>query len=211
MDRVRIGGAAGLVFVAVGAVELALAGGPVPRPGAGTEQAVGYFADGGAAGAVAVLTAAAGALFLVFAAALRGVLADRWLGDLAWGGALVTVVLAFAGQATQQVGWMLAADLPAATVEALSTLVGFLFGFALVGGAILAVVTGVAARRTRHLPGWLGALGGLVAAVVLAGVAGTPAAAAAFPTFLVWLVATSVVLLRLPATTPARPRAGAPS
>lgn len=209
MHRTRVGGAAGLAFAAVGAVELALAGGPVPPPGAGSEQAVAYFADGGAAGAVAVLTAAAGALFLVFAAALRGALADRWLGDLAWGGALVTVVLAFAGQATQQVAWLLAGDLPAVTVEGLSTLVGFLFGFALVGGAILAVATGVAARRNRHLPGWLGALGGLLAAVALAGVAGTPAAAAAFPVFLVWLVATSVVLLRQGATAPLTDTVGA--
>lgn len=195
----RIGALAGVGFVAVGVVELALTGGPSPDPPAVLGSVDFFSSTSDVAPAVAVLSALAGALYLLFAVQLRRCIADRALARLAWAGAVATVVLAWAGQAAQQVAWLAAGDLDGSAVAALGALTGFLFGFALVGGGVLAVAVAVAALREEPLPTWLAALG-FVAAIVAVVVLAVPSSAGiAFPVFLVWLLAASAVLARQPA------------
>lgn len=195
----RIGALAGVGFVLVGVVELLLTGGPAPDPPT-VIGSVDFFRGTADAGpAIAVLSAVAGVLLLVFAVQLRRVVADDVLARLGWAGALLTVALAWAGQATQQVAWLAAEDLEGSAVAALGALTGFLFAFALVGGGVLAGSTAVVALREQVLPRWLAVLGVLAAIAPLVALGVPSVAGIAFPVFLVWLIATSVVLARQPA------------
>ncbi|MDX1658476.1 MAG: hypothetical protein R3343_06620 [Nitriliruptorales bacterium] len=194
----RTGAVAAVGFVVIGAVELALTGGP--NPGAGeAEAAITYFTDeASSASAVAVLSAVAAPLLLVFTAGLARLLADRGLTALAWVGAGVTVALAFVGQVVQQAAWTVSTGVDEGVLATAGAMVAFAFGFALIGGSALALVTGVAAFRDGHLPRWLVVPAGLTALVSLVGLASPEVAAIAFPVFLLWLLSTAVALFRAP-------------
>lgn len=107
----RIGALAGVGFVAVGVVELALTGGPSPDPSAVLGSVDFFSSTSDVAPAVAVLSALAGALYLLFAVQLRRCIADRalavavavaalreeplptWLATLGFAAAIVAVVV----------------------------------------------------------------------------------------------------------------------
>lgn len=190
----RVGGVAGILFIVFGAVELALAGGPPPDPTASTATLERYIdAASAAAPVVAILSGLAGAMLLVFAATLREVVADLALGRIVWAGGILTVAMGFAGQAAHQTVLQ-----TSGFDSSLLSLVGYLFLFAVVAGGIMAAAAGVASLRDLTPPKWLGLLGLLVLVVELI-LAATPAMAGlGFPVFLVWLLAASVWMLRLP-------------
>lgn len=198
----RIGALAGGSFVLVGVIELLLTGGPAPDPPTVLGSVDFFRGTADAAPAIAVLSAVAGALFLVFAVQLRQVVADDTVAGLAWAGAILTVALAWTGQAAQQIAWLGADDLDGSAVAALGALTGFLFAFALVGGGVLAGSTAVAALREQVLPGWSAVLGVLAAIAPLVAVAVPSLAGVGFPVFLLWLFGTSVALARLPGPAP---------
>lgn len=188
----RVGGVAGILFIVFGAVELALAGGPLPDPTASTPTLEGYIdAASAAAPAVAILSGLAGAMLLVFAASLRELVADFALSRIVWAGGILTVAMGFAGQAAHQMVLQ-----TSGTGSGLLSLVGYLFLFAVVSGGIMAAAAGTASLRDSTPPIWLGVLGFVVLAVELILVATPALAGAAFPVFLVWLLAASVWMLR---------------
>lgn len=190
----RVGGVAGILFIVFGAVELALAGGPPPNPTASAATLERYIeAASAAAPVVAILSGLAGAMLLVFAAALRELVADIALSRIVWAGGILTVAMGFAGQAAHQMVLQTSgAD------GGLLALVGFLFLFAVVSGGIMAAAAGTASLRDSTPPKWLGVLGFAVLVVELVLAATPTMAGVAFPVFLVWLLAASVWMFRFP-------------
>lgn len=188
----RLGGVAGLLFVLIGAIELALAGGPNPVPTSPAAELEAYLtsaADVG--GLVGALSGLAGAALLVFALGLRRILPDEDSGRLVWGAAVVMLAIAWMAQAAQQVAFH--ADVT--DTAPLGALVGFGFLFAVTAGGVMATAAGISAFRTGTPPRWLRALGLVVLVVELVFVALPEASGPAFPVFLVWLVATSAWML----------------
>lgn len=155
------------------------------------------------------LWALAGVAFLIFASGLRERLraaegAD-WVAVLAWGSGIAFVAMLFVAAAatTAVAGGIEFGDLQtegAGEFARWIEQVGFasLLLFGMFAGGTFVASSSLAGRRAGLLPGWL-AISGYVVAVVVAvlGVVFFPIAL-----LVLWVVAVSVVLLRVQATTP---------
>ena len=212
MSSRRIGGLAGLVFVAVvGTVNIILGSVHLPRAGASKAEVLAFFADHPSA--VAVATSLATVVWVMLAVFTAGVVAavrghERTSGDswslLVLGGAIMqnaifTVVAAI--QVSLGVGglsddvvlglWRLH--------DAVFTLNGAALAIVLVGGS-------VGAHRAGLIAGWQRTLGLVSASALFASAALTPVTLgghplglvglAGFLMWLVWITSVSVSLLR---------------
>jgi hypothetical protein len=128
------------------------------------------------------------------------------LSAVAFGGGIVLVVgaLAFAGF-TFTLGDVADDGLTPQAAQALNALNSDFFFPVAVGTATLMIATAIATLSSRALPRWLG-----WTALVIGAVALTPAGFFAFLAFMLWTVATSIVLWRArfaepPATAPPAP------
>ena len=196
----RVAGVAGLAFVAIGIVELALTGGAIPAPTATTGALSDYFANAESmARVVAVLSGAAGLSLLIFTVGLRHRIAqvDLTLGNLVLAAGTLMVAVAFAGQAVQQAVFATLDESAADAVTVHGPLIGHLFLFAVLAGGGMAATSGLAGLRSGILPRWLSALGLLVLLAELFLLAAPTVSGAAFPVFLLWLIAMSIWMVRL--------------
>jgi hypothetical protein len=219
MSDARLGGAAGLVFVALG-----IASGPLlpqpPAAGADAATVLHYFAghETRIVTASTLATAAAISLAFFFGALAARLTADRVAARMVsvGGGIVVAVsVLGAIGQAAVARG----ADglgASAALRAAFQIERGIFFVAPAVAMVIVALAAARGVRRTGG-PTWLSALSALLAVVALAGgLAGVASGASAvtgigFAGFLLtigWVLAASVVLLREPAGAVSRETAG---
>ena len=211
VDWRRWGAVAGLGFVIVGVIELAMTGGPIPASGADAAEFADYFESNTGVGAwVGFASAIAGALLLVFAAALRDALAerDRLAARVAWSGAIVMLAAAWGAQAVQQAIWRRldeGSTIGADPMAVLSTVVTYLFAFAVVGGGVLAAATAWATFRGARLPVWTGFIGVATLIVALVVLAVPDLGGIEFPVFVVWLTIVSIALLVTGRTEAARP------
>lgn len=204
MSITRIGAVAGVLFVVIGAIELALTGGPAPDYAQALDN-VEFFAETSEVGPlVGVLSGLAGASFLVFALVLRERCSSRVLGNLVGAAAITLLALAWAGQVMQQAAWRTTGEVEGSLIGMLGTLASLAFAFALVGGGVMAATVAVEAWRSTSLPTWLAPVGVVVALVVLLAVAVPAMASAAFPVFLVWLLGASAALARTTTREPLR-------
>jgi hypothetical protein len=190
----RWAGVAGIAFVVlyVGSFGLGIEVGPSDR------EILEYYGDSGhrTKEAIAFFMIAAAALaFLLFASAVRSLIADRTLASLAWAGAVGYAVLTLAGNAVSRATAFAAMDTDVFELEPNSRRLLEDAGFLLfVSGALaailLVVATSVAAVRQGILPRWLGWAGfGAAALLPLAiGFIG-------FLVLFVWVLAASVVLI----------------
>lgn len=208
----RVAGASGIVFaVLILVVAFVLAPNPPPSTASG-KDVVGFVnAHRDGLGVANYLGALATLFFLTFAAGLRSRLvraeSDRGqLANVSFGAAIVLAALLLA-TASAEVAITERAlengDVSVATLYVLSASAGALFFFPIAGMIAAASASGM---TSRTLPPWLCWLGAIVVVIeLLAGAASAVRSGAlaldgvvgnvALPVFLVWTLATSIVLL----------------
>ena len=144
--------------------------------------------------------------FVVFAGRLWGTLRQAegtpaWLSTSAFGAALLAVAGSFVDKTIFAAIFTLAGGglepgVAAALYAAASASFGLFSAFA---GLFIGLAT-VVILQTGVLPRWLGWLGVAVFLLSVAGVAVAEVGFLAFPVVLVWMIATSILLLRRPLT-----------
>jgi hypothetical protein len=192
----RWAGLAGVAYVVLylGAFALGI------EVGASDREILDYYGDSGhrTKEAIAFFVIAAAALaFLLFASALRNLVAlqGETLASIAWGGAIGYAVLTLAGNAVSRATAFAAMDTDVFELEPntrrLLEDAGLLL---LVSGALaailLVVATSVTAVRQRILPPWLGWVGFVAAALLPLAIGFI-----GFLVLFVWVLATSVALV----------------
>jgi hypothetical protein len=209
-NRFRLAGWAGIAFAVLSVLGSLIAGSPpgIDDPASEIRE---YWIDNRDQLLVgALLQALALPAFLVFVMALREILARGGEEGIFWGramtaGAVVALSLAAVGGAMGlSVTWI-----EGFTEEAGDDVVRAVWNAGtlpfLAGGAALFAFVGAAAvgiLRTRALPVWTGWLGAIAALIALLGIVGflepdlAMVAFLGFFAFVIWVVATSVVILR---------------
>jgi hypothetical protein len=213
----RVAGASGIVFaLLILVVAVGLAPNPPPSTASGKDVVAYVSAHRDALGLANYLGALATLFFLTFAAGLRGRLAraetDRGqLANVSFGAAVVLAALLLATASAEVAITQRAlenGDVSVATLYVLSAGAGAVFFFPIAGMVAAGSASGMA---SRSLPPWLCWVGAIVVVVeLLAGAASAvrsgalaldgAVGTAALPAFLVWTLATSIVLVVRPSS-----------
>lgn len=191
---------AGVLFAVAFAVGT-LTAGEVPGTDASGQEVIEHYDDAGPVLVGVFAAPIAGVALLVFAGVLRDRLrgtGSEWLATVAFGGAVVyTTGLGLF--ALTQIALLDASDLGQPEVaQTLNILDNDNFMPVVIGMAGVLLATGWHSLASRSLPAWLGWAALVLGVMALAG----PAGIAAFVLFPIWVLATAVVLLRSPPTSP---------
>jgi hypothetical protein len=192
--RGRVAALCGIAFVALTIISFGV-GGETPDADATAQKAVKFYTEHDSDQMLGSVLLMIGMVFFVFFAnGLRSVLRARegdstGLSAVSFGGALLVAVGAgiFGG-----IGFTLgdvADKLDPAAVQALNALNSDFFLPVATGTAVFMIASGLAIARTGALPAWLGWI-----ALVIGVAQMTPVGFFAFLAFIVWTLATAIVL-----------------